>query len=326
MIITRTPLRVSFAGGGSDLQQYYREHGGAVVSTSINKFIYLSMHPLFYENSFFLKYSETEHVEKVADIKHKLIRQVLQDYQLEGVDFSSSADVPSGTGLGSSSAFTAGLATLCNAYKNIYMNKQAIARYASEVEIEKLGEPIGKQDQYACAVGGLNFIRFCQDETVTVEKILLSPNKLEELQGSLMMFYLGSTRSASKILSEQKRASQSPKVVANLHRMVGLAEELRTELQEGNLESFGDILHRGWTYKKELASGISNTRINSIYDTAIKAGATGGKLLGAGGTGFLLVCVPAEHRKESVREALSDLREFDFRFEFEGTCVIYYDN
>jgi len=326
MIITRTPFRVSLAGGGSDLPEYYLEHGGAVVSTSIDKFIYLSMHPLFHEQSFFLKYSKSEYVESVDKIEHRLIRQVLRDYELQGIDFSSSADVPSGTGLGSSSAFTVGLATLCNAYKSIYMNKQEIARYACEVEIDKLGEPIGKQDQYACAVGGLNFIRFHQDQTVTVEKILLNPAKLAELQDSLMMFYLGSTRSASKILSEQKRKTRSPKQVENLHRMVALAEELRNDLQKARLESFGDILHRGWNYKKELASGISNERIDSIYDAAFNAGATGGKLLGAGGTGFLLVCVPDQQRKESVRRALSELREFAFRFEFEGTSVIYYNN
>ena len=159
---------------------------------------------------------------------------------------------------------------------------------------------------------------------MAVEKILLAPAKLQQLQHSLLMFYLGDTRSASKILSEQKKATKSQRVTENLHRMVGLAEELRIELQSGRLDSFGDILHRGWMYKKELASGISNERINSIYESGMAAGATGGKLLGAGGTGFLLLCVPDEAARESVRQALGELREFEFQFESEGARVIYY--
>ncbi|NPA65088.1 MAG: GHMP kinase [Epsilonproteobacteria bacterium] len=324
MIITRTPFRVSFAGGGSDLKEYYRHYGGSVLSVSIDKYVYLSMHPYFYENRFFLKYSEIEYVERLEDIRHKIIRQVLSDYDIQGIDFNSSADIPSGTGLGSSSAFTAGLATLCNAYKGIYMGKEEIAKYACEVEIDKLHEPIGKQDQYACAVGGLNFISFHQNDRVEVEKILLPGEKLEQLEGNLMMFYLGGTRSASKILSEQKANTISNKKIENLHKMVALSRELRDELQAGNIDAMGEILHRGWMYKKELASGISNEKIDHYYAKAMESGAAGGKLLGAGGSGFLLFYVPEERHKE-VRDALSDLKELPFRFDEEGTKVIYYN-
>jgi D-glycero-alpha-D-manno-heptose-7-phosphate kinase len=324
MIITRTPFRVSFAGGGSDLKEYYLEYGGAVLSVSINKYIYLSMHPHFYDNKFFLKYSENEYVDKIEDIKHKILKEVLSDYNIEGIDFNSSADIPSGTGLGSSSAFTSGLITLCNAYTSKYMNQEDIAKYACEIEIDRLNEPIGKQDQYACAVGGMNFIKFNQDDTVSIEKILLSPAKLKELEDNLLMFYLGSTRSASKILAEQKTNTSKKDKIENLHKMVKLASELKKELQNSNIEAMGDILHKGWMYKKELASQISNEKIDYYYNLALKNGATGGKLLGAGGSGFLLFYVPKDKQNE-LRKSLSDLKELRFSFDNEGTKVIYYN-
>ncbi len=326
MVITRTPFRVSFAGGGSDLKEYYLNYGGSVLSVSINKYVYLSMHPYFHNHKFFLKYSENEYVEDVKDIKHKIIKQVLEDYKIKGIDFNSSADIPSGTGLGSSSAFTSGLTTLCNAYKGIYMSQEDIASYACDVEINKLGEPIGKQDQYACSLGGLNFIKFNRDNTVSVEKILLESDKLHKLENNLLMFYLGTTRSASAILSEQKiNTINNKQKIENLHKMVKLSGELKIELQNSNIDSMGDILHRGWMYKKELASQISNEKIDHYYDLAVKNGALGGKLLGAGGSGFLLFYVP-EEEQENVRKSLSDLEELNFNFDTEGTKVIYYNN
>lgn len=323
MIITRTPFRVSFAGGGSDLKEYYHNYGGSVLSVSINKYVYLSMHPYFHENKFFLKYSENEHVDSVEKIKHRILKQVFTDYKIKGIDFNSSADIPSGTGLGSSSAFTSGLITLCNEYTNKYMNKEAIAEYACDIEINKLEEPIGKQDQYACAVGGLNFIKFNQNDTVSMKKILLEPKKMAELESNLLMFYLGSTRAASSILSEQKNNTiTNLQKVENLHKMVRLSEELHLELLKGNIESMGEILHSGWMYKKELASQISNEKIDYYYNLAIHNGAKGGKLLGAGGSGFLLFYAPViEH--ERLRIVLSDLEELKFNFDNEGTKVIY---
>jgi D-glycero-alpha-D-manno-heptose-7-phosphate kinase len=326
VIITRTPFRVSFAGGGSDLKEYYLKYGGSVLSVSIDKYVYLSIHPYFHENKFFLKYSSNELVDDADKIQHKIIKQIVKDYNIKGIDFNSSADIPSGTGLGSSSAFTSGLITLFNAYTGKYMNTENIASYACDIEINKLGEPIGKQDQYACAVGGLNFIKFNQDDTVSLEKILLPSEKIKNLQENLLMFYLGTTRAASSILTEQKNnTSSNQQKVENLHKMVKLSEELRIELLKGNIDSMGEILHKGWMYKKELASQISNEKIDYYYDLAIRNGATGGKLLGAGGSGFLLFYVDKSNH-ERLRNAMTDLEELRFNFDNEGTKVIYYND
>ncbi len=325
MIITRTPFRISFAGGGSDLKEYYLNHGGAVVSVSIDKYVYLSAHPYFFKDGFLLKYSQHEHVDDVEKISHRIIKQVFKDYSMQGIDFNSSADIPSGTGLGSSSAFTVGLINLCNSYKSLYMGKEDIAKLASEVEIEKLGEPIGKQDQYACAVGGLNFIEFNPDETVGIEKIIMKKDKLLELGKNLLMFYTGSTRSASEILQKQKQSLlDNTAKVENLHKMVNLAKDLRKELLNNNPDAMGEILHTGWMYKKELNSMSSNEAIDHYYNLAMQNGALGGKVLGAGGGGFLLFYVKEENRS-NVRNALKDLRELDFKFDFTGTALIYYN-
>jgi D-glycero-alpha-D-manno-heptose-7-phosphate kinase len=323
MIITKTPFRVSFAGGGSDLQEYYLKYGGSVLSVSIDKYIYLSMHPYFNNDKFFLKYSKNELVNDVNEIEHKIIKQVFKDFKISGVDFSSSADIPSGTGLGSSSSFTVGLTKLCSSYTDKYMSLDDIAKYACEVEIDKLKEPIGRQDQYACAIGGLNFIEFGMDGNVTTEKIIIEENKLQQLQDNLLMFYLGNTRSASNILREQKENTiNDAKRVENLHKMVNLSRELKRELIKGNIDAMGDILHKGWTYKKELASKISNKNIDDYYDTAIRNGALGGKLLGAGGGGFLLFYAPVINH-EKIRNALITLEELKFNFSFEGSKILY---
>lgn len=325
MIITRTPFRISFAGGGSDLKEYFLKYGGSVLSVSIKKYIYLAMHPYFNENKFFLKYSDNELVNNVDDIKHRIIKQVFKEYDIKGVDFNSSADIPSGTGLGSSSAFTAGLISLCNAFTSRYMSKMDIASYACDIEINKLGSPIGKQDQYGCAVGGLNYIQFNQDDSVSMEKILIKADKLKELENNLCMFFLGTTRSSDSILSEQQKNTITNKAkIKNLHKMVKLSKELKIELQKSNIDSMGDILHRGWMYKKELASKISNERVDYYYNIAMKNGASGGKLLGAGETGFLLFYVP-KNRQEQVESSLADLKKLNFQFDSEGTKVVYYN-
>jgi len=326
MIISRTPFRISFAGGGSDIKEYYLEYGGSVLSTSIDKYIYLSMHKYFNENKFFLKYSKNELVDNVDKIDHKIIKCVLKDYRIKGIDFNSSADIPSGTGLASSSAFTVGLSTLCNAYTNKYLSKENVAKYACDVEIKKLNEPIGKQDQYACAIGGLNFIEFNQDDSVSIEKIILTSEKTNMLDNNLLMFYLGSTRLASDILIEQKENILTNKTkVMSLHKIVKLSQELKSELSQGNIDAMGDILHRGWMYKKELASKISNDDINYYYNLAIRHGAMGGKLLGAGGNGFLLFYVPSD-KQQDVRNVLKDLQETKFSFEQEGSKILYYND
>jgi D-glycero-alpha-D-manno-heptose-7-phosphate kinase len=324
MIITRTPFRISFAGGGSDLKEYYLKYGGSVLSTSIDKYVYLTMHPYFHDDKYFLKYSNIEETDNVEAIKHKILKQVFKNYKIKGIDFSSSADIPSGTGLGSSSAFTSGLITLCNAYTEKYMAKDDIAKHACDIEINQLKEPIGKQDQYACSIGGLNFIKFNSDDTVSIEKILMKKEYVNKLESNLLMFYLGSTRSASSILAEQKLNTSNKLKIENLHKIVKLSEELKIEFQNSNIDAIGDILHRGWIYKKELASQISNKKVNYYYDIAIKNGATGGKLLGAGGSGFLLFYVPLL-QQNNVRKALIELDELNFTFDNEGTKVIYYN-
>lgn len=324
MIITRTPFRVSFAGGGSDLKNYYEKFGGSVLSVTINKYIYLSMHPYFDEDAYFLKYSKTEQVKTVEEIQHPIIRDVFKKYGIKGVDFNSSADIPSGTGLASSSAFTVGLINLCNIYTDNYMDKEEIARQACKIEIEDLKEPIGKQDQYACACGGLNFIKFHKCGNVDVEKLYLQDDAYHVLEKNLLMFYTGKTRSAGSILAEQKKnTTNDSEKIENLHKMVKLSEELRVELLKGNINAMGEILHAGWRYKKELANGISNPDIDDCYNSAIAAGALGGKLLGAGGGGFLLFYVEEQYRNK-VRRALKNLKEIDFKFDDKGTNIIHY--
>jgi D-glycero-alpha-D-manno-heptose-7-phosphate kinase len=322
MIISRTPFRISFAGGGSDLQSYYSRFGGAVVSTTINKYNYLSIHPYFAENKILLKYSSTELVDNNTEIKHPLIREIFKYFDITGVDFNSSADIPSGTGLASSSAFAAGLINLCAAYKGQYISKYDIAKIACDIEINHLNEPIGKQDQFACSVGGLNLIEFRANEEVHIEKIPLQLQKVEELQSNLLMFYLGKTRAASSILQEQKVNIEDNKKLDNLHKMVQLAYDLKVELCKQNIHSIGEILHTGWMYKKELANGIADNFINDNYEKAIQAGALGGKLLGAGGGGFLLFYVEKEKQVE-VKKALQHLVETPFSFDTTGTSIIF---
>lgn len=324
MIITRTPFRISFAGGGSDLKNYYEKYGGSVLSVSINKYIYLSMHPYFDEKAYLLKYSRTEQAQTLEDIQHPIIKDVFRKYDIKGVDFNSSADIPSGTGLASSSAFTVGLINLCNAYTDNYLDKEEIAKQACQVEIEDLKEPIGKQDQYACACGGLNFIQFHKCGIVEVEKLYLPSDSYHVLENNLLMFYTGQTRAAGSILAEQKKNTTDDEVkINNLHKMVQLSKDLKVELQRGNTNAMGEILHTGWMYKKELAKGISNPDIDLAYEVAIKNGAKGGKLLGAGGGGFLLFYVEEQYRNK-VRNALSNLKEIDFKFDNKGTNVIHY--
>lgn len=325
MIITRTPFRVSFAGGGSDLSSYYEKFGGAVLSTAINKYVYLSMHPYFFKDGYFLKYSDVEHAEKVDEIKHNIIREVFKIYNIKGVDLNSSADIPSGTGLSSSSAFTAGLINTCNAYNETYMSKEDIAEQACHVEIDLLGEPIGKQDQYACACGGLNFIEFEKSGKVNVEKVYLTTEGYERLENNLLLFYTGQTRAAGSILSEQKKnTSTDEQKINNLHKMVKLAKDLREELVHNNIDAMGEILNQGWELKRSLASGITNDFINCNYETAMKNGAMGGKLLGAGGGGFLLFYVKEENHQR-LRNALTELKEMPFKFDNKGTTLIHYN-
>ena len=321
MIITKTPFRVSFAGGGSDMANFYEQHGGCVLSTSINKYCYLSIHPYFDENATLLKYSENELVTDISKIKHRIFNSVLNEYKVSGVEISSTADVPGGTGLGSSSTFTVGLLNTIACYRGKFMSKGELAAKACDVEINKLGSPIGKQDQYAAAYGGLNFIRFNPDGSVSVEPIVMQPGTYKELEKHLVMFYTGNTRSANSILKEQKKNIDDAAKAENLKQMCHLAEQMKGALEQNDLSSFGKLLNDGWALKRTLASGISNPAIDEAYEIAMKNGALGGKLLGAGGGGFLLFfCEP--EKQEQLRVALG-LRRFDFSFERDGASVVY---
>lgn len=321
MIITKTPFRVSFCGGGSDMANFYEKYGGCVLSTSINKYCYISIHPYFNENQTLLKYSENELVDSPDQIRHRIFRQVLTDMGIHGVEISSTADIPGGTGLGSSSTFTVGLLNTLNCYNGKFVSKDKLAKLACEVEIEKLGNPIGKQDQYGAALGGLNFIKFNQDGSVSHEPILMEGKTYKELQKNLLMFYTGTTRSANTILAEQTKNITSEDKAKNLLKMCGLAKDMKVALENNDISSFGRILDEGWQLKKELASGIANPAIDEAYEIAMKNGALGGKLLGAGGGGFLLFYCE-EEKQDKLKKAIG-LRELDFSFERDGTSVIY---
>lgn len=321
MIITKTPFRVSFCGGGSDIADFYREHGGCVLSTTINRYMYLTIHPYFDEKKTALKYSQNEIVENLYDINHSIFRCVLNDKHINGVEISSTADVPSGTGLGSSSSFTVGLLHTLYCYKGKYVSKARLADEACQVEIERLGNPIGKQDQYAAAFGGLNFISFHKDDSVSVEPIVTRGETLRQLQENLVMFYTGLTHNANKILLDQKKNISGKNKIQNLVRMCELAKEMKQALEHNDLGSFGSILHESWMKKRELAGSISNPRIDDLYQCAVDNGALGGKLLGAGGGGFLIFYCPKE-RQERLKNQLC-LRPFDFEFEHDGSSIVY---
>lgn len=303
------------------MSSFYEKYGGCVLSTSINKYMYISIHPYFDSNYTVLKYSQNEIVDDIRDIDHKIFRQVLNEMQVDGVEISSTADVPGGTGLGSSSTFTVGLLNTLYCYKGKFASKEKLAREACEIEIDKIGSPIGKQDQYAAAYGGLNFIRFHKGGTVSVSPIMMQAETYRRLQKNLMMFYTGTTRSANEILSEQTRNVSQEDKAKKLIRMCELAEDMKRALENNDLSSFGEILNQSWELKRTLASGISNAEIDQAYETAMKYGAMGGKLLGAGGGGFLLFYCEQE-KQDLLRENIG-LREFDFTFEQDGASVVY---
>lgn len=327
MIISKTPFRVSFCGGGSDLADFYQRAGyGAVVSTAIDKFAYIALHR-FFENKFVLKYSQTEISDDAPSIKHPLIRECLLYTQTtEPLEITSFADIPSsGSGLGSSSAFSVGLINALMAQQGRMPSHEMCADGACQVEIDRLGEPIGKQDQYAAAYGGLNYIRFNADGSVHVDPIIMSRGKHQELADHLMMFYTGITRKASSILAEQKQNVATDETrFKSMCTMRDQADRLRDELSHGNIKSLGALLHEGWLLKKQMASSVSNPQLDDIYSRAMAAGAAGGKLLGAGGGGFFLFfCEP--QRRSHLISALADLRHIEFQMERQGTRIIYVD-
>jgi D-glycero-alpha-D-manno-heptose-7-phosphate kinase len=324
MLISRTPLRISFAGGGSDLPAFYREEPGAVVSTTINKYIYINVNKKF-DHGIRASYSITENVENVDELRHVLIREAMKLLGLTGgIEITSISDIPSqGTGLGSSSTYTVGLLNALYAYSGRYAGAERLARAACDIEIERCGKPIGKQDQYIAAYGGLQYIQFNPDESVFVDPIICGPATKRRLQERLLMFYTGVTRSANHILEEQRaNTERDGDRRRTLRAMTRMAQDLRAALSNDDLDSFGAILHEGWLLKQQLATGISNRRIDEWYSRAREHGAIGGKILGAGGGGFLLVYAPVERHAEIIA-ALPELSPMPFAFEPQGSKIVY---
>jgi D-glycero-alpha-D-manno-heptose-7-phosphate kinase len=324
MIISKTPLRMSFAGGGSDLPVFYRKFGGAVVSTAIDKFVYVTVNKKF-DDRIRVSYAKTEDARTVDKIKHPLVREAMKMLGITGgVEITSIADIPGkGSGLGSSSAFTVGLLHALHGYACRYASAEQLARESCEIEIDRCEEPIGKQDQFAAAFGGFNFIEFYPDDSVSVEPIICKRETLRQLEENTLVFYTGITRSASALLKTQHEVVASEKAKQKVLRsMVDLARQLKAELQRNNLDAFGEIIHENWELKRSLTSAVSSRAIDGWYAAGRKAGAIGGKLLGAGSGGFIMFYAPRE-RHEAIARALKTLRRMDFRFEPQGSKIIF---
>jgi len=322
MIITQTPLRISFFGGGTDFKDYYMKNGGgAVLSTAIDKCVFAIIKRRF-DEKIYINYSKKEIVDEVGEIEHELIRESMRKTGVEkGVEITTLADTPSeGTGLGSSSSVTIGLLNLFYLYQAKSQPAEKLAEEACEIEIDILKKPIGKQDQYAAAFGNLNIIRFNPNDTISVEPLVVEEGIKHALEANLMLIYTGMTRNSGEILSEQsKNIMDRTKVFSEMRDMV---DEGKEYLLKGHLDGFGRLLNRGWRLKKSLAHGITNPQIKQMYKTALKAGALGGKICGAGGGGFLLLYCPFE-KQDKVRDALGDPHELPFHFEKDGTKAIF---
>jgi len=316
---------MSFAGGGSDFRGYYQKGYGSVVSTAIDKYIYVTINRKF-DDLIRISYSKTEGVRNVENIKHNLIKEALKLTGVtKGIDISYMSDMlpaREGTGLGASSSLLVGILNALYAYKGQRVSTDKLAKQACKIEIEILGKPIGKQDQYAASFGNFNFIKFNTDETVSVEPIICKKETKEELNKKLLLFYMGFGSLSDDVLPEQKKNININYTL--LDKMVELSEELRNALTNNDLKEFGNILHQNWLYKQKLASKITNPVINEHYEKARDAGAVGGKILGSGGGGFLLLYCEKENQNK-VRQALSNLKETSFNFETEGSKIVYVD-
>ena len=322
MFFSKTPLRISFVGGGSDLPAYYSRFGGAVLSTAINKYVYVGVNKKF-DKGIRISYSKTENVHTIKEIEHNYIRNALNFLSInDDIEIVSIADVPSnGCGLGSSSSFSVGLLNVLNSYKGKSIKKEEIAEMACHLEINLCASPIGKQDQYAAAFGGMNVFRFNTDGTVTQEKINCTKDFITRLNQQTIVFYVGGVREAHKILIEQSKNLNDTDKYLMTSKMVDLVWDLKSEFESNSIVNYGPILHANWEYKKQL-SNITNNFIDEIYQTAINAGALGGKLLGAGEAGFMLFHVPTFEIKRAVTKKLSKLRTISLDINASGTKII----
>jgi D-glycero-alpha-D-manno-heptose-7-phosphate kinase len=324
MIMTRSPLRISLGGGGTDLPSYYEEHSGFLVAAAIDKYVYILLHRRFVPR-ILLKYSQMEEVERIEDVKHPLIREGLRLLQCSDLrlEITSMADIPAGTGLGSSGSFTTALLKALHTHLKNLVHPREVAEQACKIEIDILKEPVGKQDQYIAAFGGLTCFRFLPNGQVDVWPLKISQRTLYDLEDHLLLFFTGYTRSAGEILQEQdSRSKRNDKdMIGNLHFIKQLGRDIKEALEEGDLQRFGEYMNVHWEYKKERSKSMSNDRINHWYELARKNGALGGKLIGAGGGGFLMFLCEEGSR---VRHVLTEegLDEVRFRFDFEGTKVV----
>ncbi len=325
MIITRSPLRITIGGGGTDLPSYYRDHGGFVISAAIDKYVYVTVMRPFVEG-IFLKYSQLEHVDQIEAVQHPIIREALKmlGFRTPQVEITTLADIPSGTGLGSSGSFTAALLKALYAHRRQLLHPNELAELACEIEIDRLGEPIGKQDQYAASYGGVTCFTFDRHGEVHACPLKMKRGRMNELEDSLLLFFTGFARSAGAILKDQKqRTERSDNVMLqNLHYVKELGLRSQQALESGDISSFGELMHEHWEHKKRRSSGMSNPQIDEWYELGRKSGAIGGKLVGAGGGGFLLFC-SEDHRRLRAAMARAGLEEVRFRFDFEGTKVLF---
>jgi D-glycero-alpha-D-manno-heptose-7-phosphate kinase len=324
MIIARSPLRISLGGGGTDLPSYYKQHEGFLVSAAIDKYIYVAINKPFNKGGIF-RYSSMENSQDVDSIKHPIIREALKLFDEKNlqIEISSMADIPAGTGLGSSGSFTTALLKALYTHNRRYLSQQELAELACFIEIEKLKEPIGKQDQYIASVGGVSSFAFHKDDTVSYSALNLPNKTLYQLEDNLLLFFTGFSRSASEILKDQKVRSDNNEneILNNLHYTKDLGYRSKKALEDGDLISFGELMHEQWQHKKNRSSNMTNEKINEWYELALKNGAIGGKVVGAGGGGFLMFMA---RDPEKLRQALSKekLEEVRFKFDFEGTKIV----
>lgn len=325
MIITRSPLRITLGGGGTDLPSYYRKHGGFLVTAAIDKYVYVTVMRPFTEG-IYLKYSKLEHVDRVEEIEHPIIREAMRmlEFRTPQVEITTLADIPAGTGLGSSGSFCTALIKALFAHRRRLLHPNEIAELACEIEIERLGEPIGKQDQYAAAYGGVTCFQFNQDDTVEARPLKVPMASLFDLEDNLLLFFTGFSRSAGSILQDQKQRTEQDdsEMLKNLHFVKELGTRSVRALESGKTREFGEILHEHWEHKKNRSGGMSNPQIDEWYELGRKNGAIGGKLVGAGGGGFLLFYAE-DRRRLSRAMAQAGLEEVRFRFDFEGTKVLF---
>ncbi len=324
MIITRSPLRISLGGGGTDLPSYYHRHSGFLIAAAIDKYVYITLHQTFAQE-LILKYSKLEHVHDIGEVQHPIIREALRlvDVKELHLEIASMADIPAGTGLGSSGSFTTALLKALHTYKKNLIHPRELAEQACHIEIDRLGEPIGKQDQYIAAYGGLTCFQFLPNNHVEAWPLKINTETLYNLEDNLLLFFTGYSRAASSILQEQDTKSKQREqgMVDNLHFVKELGYQSMEALEEGNLERFAELMNVHWDHKKQRSGGMSNGEIDRWYELARENGALGGKLIGAGGGGFLMFYAGDKTR---LRRAMAQtgLREVRFRFDFEGTKVV----